>query len=33
MVKGKGVPVYTMKKFRGSTVTIALICNLSRKQR
>jgi hypothetical protein len=32
MVKGKAVPVYTMKTFRGSTVTTALICNLSRKQ-
>jgi hypothetical protein len=33
MVKGKDVPVYTMKTFRGSTVTAAVICNLSRKQK
>ena len=33
MVKGKDVPVYTMKTYRGSTVTTALICNRSRKQR
>ena len=31
MVKGKVIPVYTMKTFRGSTVTTAFICNLSRK--
>jgi len=29
--KRQTVPVYTMKIFRGSTVTTALICNLSRK--
>jgi len=29
--KGKVIPVYTMKTFRGSTVTIAIICNISRK--
>jgi len=33
MVKFKDVPVYTMKTYRGSTVTAALICNLSRKWR
>ena len=33
MVKGKDIPVYTMKLFRGSTVTTELICNLSRKQK
>jgi hypothetical protein len=27
MVKGEVVPMYTMKTFRGSTVTAALICN------
>jgi hypothetical protein len=29
MVKGKVVPVYTMKIFSGSTVTTAVICNLA----
>jgi hypothetical protein len=33
MVRGKDVPVYTMKTCRGSTVTTALIYNLSRKQK
>jgi hypothetical protein len=33
VVKGKFVTVCTMKTFSGSTVTTALICNLSRKQR
>ena len=31
MEKSKAVPVYTMTTYRGSTVTAALICNLSRK--
>jgi hypothetical protein len=31
MVKGKDVPVYTIKAFRGSTVKTAIIFNLSRK--
>jgi hypothetical protein len=31
MVIGKDVPVYTIKTFSRSTVTSALICNLSRK--
>jgi predicted aconitase with swiveling domain len=33
MVKGKDVPVNTMKIFRGSTVTSAIICNLSKKEK
>jgi len=33
MVEGKDVPVCTMKTYRGSTVTTALICNLCRKLR
>jgi len=31
-IQDKIVPVYSMKTYRGSTVTTALICNLSRKQ-
>jgi len=32
MVKGKDAPVYTMKTYRGNTVTTALMCNIGRKQ-